>query len=600
MTSHDSQNPSRPAPTSAAYSRDMAERLAFGAPFDPTSQDARKVQELLAGSLALHPNPTWSMPAEITWYENPFKEPNWVAQFHMLRWLDPLRRQAQKGRHELMDLWLSIAESWIEKNPPGRGRANYSWADMIEAARAMTFAFALPVVEDLRPEKLPVLLRSLEQHGEWLAEPSHIRTGNHALQQHQGLLVIGAVLHRPDWVELAVSRSETMLRESYDDQGVNEEGAVQYHQINYLWWRTLRRRILLATGSAPDAFDRIEKAPLAMAHSTRPDGRYELIGDTEEFTPRGLGHAAIDYVSSRGAKGIAPRDRTAVFDAGYIYGRSTWGDRRQTFADASFYSLRFGPQNRIHGHADGMALTLWAGRESLLVDSGKLAYDAKDPYRAHLLSRESHNSVTVAGVEYDKTVSVELTASGQHTDFEFYRFEDRGYAGTVLTRSIVISLQWGLALVIDEFAADQQITVNQSWHLAPSASHRRETDTVVARTATNELRFTWPEGAVTPRIVRGSRAPIQGWFSPTWRVLEPTRVVETSSTGTRGRMVTALSFTSAKDPRPVTISAVETDLGLHLKIARADTEAFSALVTDTDAILVRGERTPAELSHVLR
>lgn len=600
MTSPDPQTPSSPKTTSPAYSRDMAERLAFGTPFDPTPQDSKKVQELLAGSLALPPNPTWAMPAEITWYENPFKEPNWVAQFHMLRWLDPLRRQAQTGRHKLIDLWLSIAESWIEKNPPGKGRANYAWADMIEAARAMTFTFALPVIEDLRPEKLPILLFSLRQHGEWLAEPSHIRTGNHALQQHQGLLVIGAVLRRPEWIELAVSRSETMLRESYDDQGINEEGAVQYHQINFLWWRTLRRRILLATGTAPDAFDRIEKAPLAMAHSTRPDGRYELIGDTEEFTPRGLGHAAIDYVSSSGTKGIAPRDRTAVFDAGYIYGRSTWGDRRQKFADASFYSLRFGPQNRIHGHADGMSLTLWAGRESLLVDSGKFAYDAKDPYRAHLLSRASHNSLSVAGVEYDRTISVELTASGQHDDFEHFRFEDRGYTGTVLTRNLLISLQWGVALVIDEFVADQEITVNQSWHLAPTASHRRETDSVVVRTATNELRLSWPEGTITPNIVRGSRAPFQGWFSPTWRVIEPTRVVETSSTGVQGRVVTTLSFTAAKEPRPVSVSVEETDQGLHLKIARADTEAFSALVTDTDAVLVRGEQTAADLSHVLR
>src|SRR5699024_2559310 len=118
-----------------------------------------------------------------------------------------------------------------------------------------------------------------------------------------------------------------------------------YHQINYLWWNAMRRRIMLVTGSAPDAFGAIAKAPLAMAHATRPDGHYELIGDTEVFPPRGLGHAAIDYVSSGGARGVAPRDRVAVFDAGYVFGRSTWGDQRQSFTDASFYSLRFGPQD---------------------------------------------------------------------------------------------------------------------------------------------------------------------------------------------------------------------------------------------------------------
>jgi hypothetical protein len=578
----------------------MAEQLAFGTPFDPTPQDARKVQDLLAGKLELPPNPTWQLPSEITWYENPFKEPNWVAQFHMLRWIDPLRRQAQRGQHELIDRWLEIAESWIEKNPPGRGRATYSWADMIEAARAMTFTFALPAIEDLRPEKLPVILRSLEEHGAWLAEPSHIRTGNHALQQHQGLLIIGAVLRRTEWVDLAIARAEQMLESSYDHQGVNEEGAVQYHQINYLWWNALRRRVLLVTGSAPDAFHRIARAPLAMAHATRPDGRYELIGDTEEFTPRGLGHAAIDYVSSGGADGVAPRDRVAVFDAGYVFGRSTWGDRRESFADASFYSLRFGPQNRIHGNADGMALTLWAGRESLLVDSGKLAYDAKDPYRAHLLAREAHNSVSVDGADYDRTVSVELTVTGTHDDFEVHRFEDRGYDGVVLTRTILISLTWNVAVVVDAFTAQREVSVSQWWHLSPAASHRKETDTVVTRTLANELRFAWPTGTASPRVVRGSRSPVQGWFSPTWRVLEPTRVIEVRSSGTSGRIVTALSFTDAKAPRPLSVAATEAEEGLWLRLDRGDGDRFSALLGDEDAVLVRGERSAAQLAHVLR
>lgn len=582
------------------YSRKMAQDLAFGPLFSPTSQDAAKVAALVAGTLDLPPNPSWKMPAEITWYENPFKEPNWVAQFHMLRWLDPLRRQAQKGDASAIDRWLSIAESWIEKNPPGRGRANYSWADMIEAARAMTFAFALPVIEDQRPDHLPTILTSLEQHGQWLEEESHIRTGNHALQQHQGLLVIGAVLEREDWVRLAVERSEAMLRSSYDDQGINEEGAVQYHQINFQWWNSLATRVRIATGTVPEAFDRVVKAPIAMAHSTRPDGNYELIGDTEVFAPRNLGHPAIAYVSSAGTEGIPPQDRVAVYRSGYAYGRSTWGDARTRFADASFYSLRFGPQNRIHGHADGMALTLWAGRESLLVDSGKLAYDAKDPHRAHLLSREAHNSVSVLGAGYDRTTSVELLVSRRSDEVEHYRFEDTGYPGVTLVRDVLIALPWNLAVVVDSFEATQPVTVSQWWHLSPEASHRKEDSAVVTRTATNELRFTWPEGTVIPRISRGTTNPFQGWHSPTWRKLIPTRVVEASASGTAGSLATVLSFSTARTPAAVEVTTTESAEGRLLHIRRGESQSFSALLTDTAALLVRGTQTSADLATVLR
>lgn len=597
-------NGSDPMPTSHPYSRGMAEQLAFGAPFAPTSLDAQKAAALRAGTLDLPPNRTWNMPADITWYENPFKEPNWVAQFHMMRWIDPLRRQAEKGDTASLDLWLRIAEGWIEKNPPGRGRANYSWADMIEAGRAMTFAFALPVLEDHRPEKLPVILASLKQHGEWLADETHIRTGNHALQQHQGLLVIGAVLQRQEWVDLAVQRSETMLHESYDDQGLNEEGAVQYHQINFIWWNNLGRRVRIATGSTPEAFQRVSRAPLAMAHATRPDGRYELIGDTEEFTPRALGHPAIDYVSSAGTQGVAPLDRVAIFDSGYIYGRSTWGDERQRFKDASFYSLRFGPQNRIHGHADGMALTLWAGGESLLVDSGKYAYDAKDPYRAHLLSREAHNSLTITGAEYDRTTAVELIASSRHDNFEHYRFEDRGYSGVRLSREILISLRWKLAIVVDSFDADQDldndVTMSQWWHLSPEASHRKEDSSIVTRTPTNELRLAWPNSATSTRITRGTKNPIQGWFSPTWRKLEPVRTIEASVSGRSGRLVTGLSFSAAAHPLPLEITTDDEQDGLLIHLKRGDSAEFSALLQDSAALLTAGARTGPELALALR
>lgn len=584
----------------SGYSRKLAQDLAFGPLFSPTSQDAAKVSALVAGKLDLPPNPSWKMPAELTWYENPFKEPNWVAQFHMLRWLDPLRRQAQKGDAALIDRWLVIAEGWIEKNPPGRGRANYSWADMIEAARAMTFAFALPVIEDQRPDHLPTILTSLEQHGEWLEEESHIRTGNHALQQHQGLLVVGAVLEREDWVGLAVERSEAMLRATYDDQGINEEGAVQYHQINFQWWNNLATRVRIATGSVPEAFDRVVKAPVAMAHSTRPDGNYELIGDTEIFAPRNLGHPAIAYVSSSGAEGIAPQDRVAVYQGGYAYGRSTWGDARTRFADASFYSLRFGPQNRIHGHADGMALTLWAGGESLLVDSGKLAYDATDPHRAHLLSREAHNSVSVSGLEYDRTSSVELLVSRRSDEVEHYRFKDTGYPGVDLVRDVLIALPWNLAVVVDSFEAKDPVTVSQWWHLSPEASHRKEDSAVITRTAANELRFTWPESTVTPKISRGTTKPFQGWYSPTWRKLTPTRVVEASASGTMGSLATVLSFSAARTPATVEVSSAESVEGRLLHISRGASQSFSALLTDTAALLVRGTHTPADLAKVLR
>lgn len=555
------------------YSRSMAKGLAFGSPFDPTAQDASKAKALSGGTLELTPHRPWRIPEKPTWRENPFQEPNWVAQYHMLRWLDPLRRQAQRGDEEHLGTWLRYANSWIAANPPGRGRANYSWADMVEAGRALTFCFALPVVEDLRPDGLPTLLDSIREHGEWLAEESHIRRGNHALQQHQGLLVIGAVLERDEWVELAIERSRRMLLDSYDEQGVNEEGTPQYHQINFMWWRTLGRRIEMVTGSVPSEFSRIMLAPEVMAHATRPDGRYELIGDTEEFTPRALGNPAIDYVSSGGKEGEPPPERVAIYDSGYIFGRSGWGDPAEPFEETTFYSIRFGPQDRIHGHADGMAITLFSGGTSLLVDSGKYAYDATDPFRAHLLSREAHNSISVSGVEYDKTAIVTLEASRVEESFEYFRFCDHGYEGVELTREVLISPTWGVAVVLDQFTAEKVTSVSQWWHFNPKMSHRREGQSIFAQDQNSSIRLSWVDDNSNLSVVKGRRDPIRGWFSPRWRVLEPTRVVESSMQGQEGLLVTAISFRDAIAPLAVTPDDAG---GRAYTVRRAGSEAFSA------------------------
>src|SRR5699024_4223648 len=137
----------------------MATKLAFGPPWNRLSSDAKVAERLSQGTLELPPHRAWAVPDQLNWGANPFGEVNWVAQFHMLRWLDPLRRQAERGNTAYMDTWEKVALSWIADNPPGRGKASYAWADMVEAARAVTFCLALPLLEKRSEKVLQTVLR---------------------------------------------------------------------------------------------------------------------------------------------------------------------------------------------------------------------------------------------------------------------------------------------------------------------------------------------------------------------------------------------------------------------------------------------------------
>lgn len=544
------------------YSEAAARQHAFGAPFNATPQDERLMQRLLDHHLDLPPNPSWRLPDAPTWAENPFREPNWVVQYHMLRWLDPLRRRADRGDTRGVALWTRLVSSWIEQNPPGAGKANYSWADMVEAMRAMTMCFALPMLAENAPESLPLVLTSLREHGEWLAEDSHIKSGNHALQQHQGLLVIGAVLEQTSWTSLAISRAREMLRNSYDEEGINEEGAVQYHQINFTWWNLMKRRIALVQPDLPAEFSRIELAPMGMAHATRPDGTYELIGDTEIYGPRGVGHPATDYVTSAGKSGEAPSERVKVYTSGYVFGRSGWGDRDRAFPDHTFYSLRFGPQNRIHGHADGGSLTLFHNGAPLLVDAGKYTYDYNDKLRAHVLSRAAHNSVLIEGRDYDRSTTVELVRSRIRSDGDDFTFVDRGYAGIEITRRVLVLWDVEAVFVDDQVTSQAEVTATQAWHLDPSAGHRREDHDIFVRQA-NTAAWLLSLDQPAVRVVRGKTNPYQGWISTAWRQRTPTRTVLFSQSGKRLRLRTLIDFSgqrtrptlliSRNDPRTETL-----------------------------------------------
>ncbi|SMX99878.1 Heparinase II/III-like protein [Brevibacterium sp. Mu109] len=581
------------------YSREMAEKQAIGARFVPTPQDRKIADEIAGGTLSLFPHESWALPERPTWREDPFKDTNWVFQYHTLRWLDPLRRQASEGNPEDLAVWLRYAESWIEANPPGKGVSRFSWADMVDGARSLTFAFALPAIEDHRPESLGLILNSLEEHGTWLEDPMHIKVGNHALQQHQGLLIIGAVLEKPEWVDLALSRCVEMVKTAYDDQGMNEEGAPQYHHMNFTWWSLIRKRFEIAMGSSPAIFDRILKAPEGLAHATRPDGRFEMIGDTEEFANGGVEHPAVRYVKSSGRTGAPPRDLVKIFDRGYVFGRDSWGTPDKPFVDTAFYSLRFGHQKQIHGHQDGMALTLFKNRESFLLDSGKYSYDVHDPMRVHLLTREAHNSLVIKDAAYNPQSTVQLLSHDVGNHSQTYTFVDDGYSGARLYRTVTISLGSKAMVVQDRFVADRHVEAQQWWHFAPRASHRREGSSFFVRSARNEARFFVLEPDYLLSVAEGRKDPVQGWYSPTWKETVASRALSVSTHGTRSTLTTVVAFDS--EAEHATLHHVDSLSDDHsvIHITRKDGTVATVVIGDGWGLIREGAASAQDAAVII-
>src|SRR5699024_879904 len=268
---------------------------------------------------------------------------------------------------------------------------------------------------------------------------------------------------------LAVRRFDQLLDQAYDDQGVNAEGAIAYHHNNFLWYERALRRLDLEGVPRPPAAARHALAPEQIAHATRPDGSFAPIGDTDGGSPRAIRSPYTQYVSSGGADGEPPADLLRIYDRGYLFARSGWGEMERNLDEETFFSVSFGRADRVHGHPDGGSLTVSADTVNWIVDPGKYQYGG-GVERRHMLERSSHSLGRLEGLTPRPDAEVTLTRQLVTQRSYDFLFADTSYEGIELTRRVIYSRAGDYLVVIDHVRAPEQVTAHQRWQLGPEVT----------------------------------------------------------------------------------------------------------------------------------
>lgn len=512
---------------------EAAARQALGKHFVPGPDEERQVEDLLQGRLTLPPHRTWDLPEDPTWSEDPFQDNNWQFQFHMLRWLDPLRRAAQGGDDRAAQAWEHYARSWVASNPPGASASRWAWVDMADGIRALELCHGLAVVGEQ-----DWLIRSLEQHRDWLDDPAHLRAGNHGLHQMIGLFVVSSVLADRRAQERAVELLGTRLRESWDEQGVNEEGALAYHRMNYLWWQEALTRLDLEGIRRPDGAQRIDLAPEVMAHATSPLGRLARIGDTNGAAIGDIRHPLAAFVTSQGRQGRSPESTAAVYDRGYAFVRSGWGEHR-AFDQETFLAAVFGAQDKIHGHTDGGSLTVCAGGVAWIQDGGRHYY-GRDATQSYLVSRGAHSLVTLPGRTSRRSVPVELVRSEDTAAAVDLLLRDRSYDGVEITRRIVYLKHWDLTAVLDRVVSEEPVAAEQRWHCGRGVEATSLSIGFALKHQGSSFHIAGLRDRQRRDVRRGQEDPMLGWSATGWRRRAPVDVASFHDEGSDLRFDTVL------------------------------------------------------------
>jgi hypothetical protein len=529
----------------------------------------RTAAEILAGRLTISPWPAVTIDSRhnggADWSIDPFHHPTWVQTYQSGSWIEALIGRYLDGG-------------------PGA-----------EAYRARAKALLLGWVHDVpirARDPLTLICSSEAFPGQgWIGDQIQAMVNyqaahwpgawNHGLKQDLQILGIGCAYpagafggQALRWRQAArqqmlASFAPSGLGPAVDAQGVTNEQATGYANFTYGLW-TQAERQLAACGYALPSWitSRIALMPMFLTQATQPDGTLAQIGDTFVTTPRQTPGTPLEYAGTRGAAGSPPAQRVAVYSAGYVFGRSTW----RPFSSASFYSLRFGPGRRIHGHADHMSLTWYARGRNLLVNAGHTGYE-DTAYRAYLRSPEASNVLVMPGVPFAAAAPTRLIGQAVGPDGQFFEFTDTAFGGHPRDRSVYICKHPDLVLVFDR--ASGAASYHQLWHLDPvlTVTSVSRSDAVATAPGTQlEIRQIPLPGQVIPtgstQLVRGQANPYQGWVSRQMLQRVPAPVIVMTRTGSRAAILTLIApsspgtaVTAAITQRPGGWYHLQVDLG---------------------------------------
>ncbi|MEV4221394.1 heparinase II/III family protein [Nonomuraea sp. NPDC049725] len=465
-------------------------------PGTPTAAD------VMAGEISLVGLPAFKLGKKINWAASPYKNRSWEYVFQSLRWMGTLVVEYERtGEERYLRRAEEITKDWVAHNKLGaRGTKAYVWKDHPVSLRTQPLVCLSMHVKD------GWLKESLATHAKLLSDARLYKKGhNHGIDQDIALLAIGCRYDRRDWADLAVKRLRGTVRLDVDSQGALMEQAPRYAvyvhnrlQVAMEGMRSCGRKV------PGDISERTHALKDFIAHSTQPNGYMVPIGD---------GSAETEPKMDAGT----PKQEVRTYNAGYVFGRTAWGK-----PESAFYSIRFGPGMKWHGHEDHLGVTYYAHGRDILVDAGFHSYE-KNSYRYWTLSPQAHNVPTVVGERFRPRTASKLTKTKYSSGRQSFRLSDKAY-GVSRTRSVLVNHGDDMMAVLDEASGGKKVQslwrFDDAFKLVSNRGGRVVLSDGKFKVTLVQLSSCKPVGG--QKVQRGGKL---GWMSPTYLAKQRTNVV---------------------------------------------------------------------------
>ncbi len=411
---------------------------------------------------------------DIDWNLDPYDRVSWRMWLHSLRWTGTALDAIGQGDERAAVHLKAVVRDWAADNPypwnktPIAQEATMHRTNVLLCLRtvlAQRNNGTLPAEDGWLDDIIMTHARSLE----------HYFSGhdNHGTDESLVMLGLGCLLDESYYRELALQRLQVQLGHAiYPDGSVNEQ-SVGYAAFNYsLWSRTLSviRQCTSQDPLADTVATRLRALSMFLAHAMTPQGTFQQLGDTEDLNRPPLAGTPQEWAATNGASGRPPSLRVAVYPSGYVFGRSGWGDHQTPYRDHSVYSIRFGPKQAHHGHADHMSITYQAKGARILIDPGYGEY-TRDAWQDYFKGPAAHNQLVLPGMGSARaTMLTASTVSAGTPTADYFQLRDTPGTAMARTRDVLVLHDPDLMLVADQGSSSRAGTFEQLWHLDPGTT----------------------------------------------------------------------------------------------------------------------------------
>ena len=251
-------------------------------PATDISSNSRKLQLSLRASFEILNRPIRLRPP-VDWQGlDPYGSDTWRSKLQSWTWVEPLIVRVYRGDPVAVRQARDLALDWIRANPPGDGDG---WKNKVSGTRAAFFAYiarAAACRHALSRSQAKTLLKSLDDHGSFLAKKKQNKRGNHGLFAAEGLLVLSGYApflpHASDWHDVASERIARGLSQQVQPrEAVDLEHSPGYHFLVI----SLVDQLLRISGQRSDYLTALDRRMRAVAPwFVMPDGYVTRLGDT--------------------------------------------------------------------------------------------------------------------------------------------------------------------------------------------------------------------------------------------------------------------------------------------------------------------------------